>query len=212
MDDYGCDARRPAVVATITRESMTLLSSLLSWFAEDPIRILTVLGGAGGVVYWVDRLRDRSRLRVRILRDHSEADRPSVLTFEAQNLGVGPMSLEPVVVVTGYTPYKRQRRVYHFAVKAADRSLPPHTPKTFEAVAPADHEGSMGFLWYRRYTFAATRGRARSVRLRYVDGAPVSAWRFRVESLLFRWKPTQGLLVRKVAPKGPMRLEPPGPA
>jgi hypothetical protein len=47
------------------------------------------------------------------------------------------MSLEPVIVVTGYTPYKRQRRVYHFAVdQSADRSLPPHTPKTFEAKAP----------------------------------------------------------------------------
>src|SRR5438874_2184887 len=127
---------------------MVPLKSLLSWFAEDPIRILTVLGGAGGVAYWVDRLRNRSRLRVRILREQTDSNKPSLLSFEAQNLGVAPMSLEPVIIVTGYTPYKRQRRVYRFAVEGpGDRSLPPHIPKIFEALAPADNEGAMGFLW-----------------------------------------------------------------
>jgi hypothetical protein len=175
-----------------------------------PRRSGTLVDGDGRSwwgAYWLDRLRNRSRLRVRILREESGSDKASVLTFEAQSLGVAPMSLEPVVVVTGYTPLKRERRVYHFAIKSpADRSLRPHTPKTFEAVAPPDPEGAMGFLWYRRYTFAATRGRGRSVRLRYVDGSPISAMRFKVESLLFRWKATQGFLVENVAPKGPMRL------
>lgn len=186
---------------------MALVRWLLSWFREDPIRLLTVTGGAGGVAYWADRIRNRSRLRVRILREQSGSEKLPLLRFEAQNLGVSPMSLEPVIVVTGYTPLKRQRRVYHFAVdQAVDRSLPPHTPRTFEAKAPLDPEGAMGFLWYRQYTFAATRGRARRVRLRYVDGPVLSAWRFRIESPLFRWKATQHLLVERVAPQGPMKL------
>ena len=185
---------------------MPFFRSLLSWFAEDPIRLLTVTGGAGGVAYWVDRFRNRSRLQVRILREETGSEKP-LLRFEAQNLGVSPMSLEPVIALIGYTPLKRERRIYHFALdQALDRSLPPHTPKTFEAKAPPDAEGALGFLWYRQYTFAATRGRGSRVCLRYVEGPRLSGWRFRTEFALFRWKATQHFLIQRAAPKGPMRL------
>src|SRR3989442_592199 len=110
------------------------------------------------------------------------------------------MSLEQVIVVAGDTPYTSERRGSRSAAgRCVDRSLPPRTPKTFEAKAAPDSEGALGFLWYRQYTFAATRGRGRRVRLRYVDGPVLSAWRFRVESVLFRWKVTQSLLVDRVA-------------
>ncbi len=188
--------------------TMSFSWKLLDWFAKDPIRILTVIGGAGGVVYWWDRFRNRSRLRVRLLSETSATGSPAILRFEAQNLGSGPMSLEPVVVLTGYTPMKREPRLYYFAIaQTTDRSLPPHSPRTFDATSPTDDEGAMGFLWYRQYTFSATRGRTRRVLTRYVDGPLIPAWRFRIERLLFRVRVTQFFLVNRVGPKGPMRLQ-----
>lgn len=173
------------------------MEGLFSWLAEDPIRTLTLVGGSGGLIYWLERLWSCARIKVRILREDTTPEDPRV-QFEAQNLGMSPISLEPSVVLVGYTP-KARRHVIHFAVDPGPgRSLPPHVPQSLMASAPPDPDALIGFLWYRKYTFSATRGRPRHVRLRHLNGPRLSALRFLVELCLFRIPWTRGFLLHRL--------------
>ena len=148
-------------------------------------------------MYWLDRFWNRPRLKARVLREDTSPEDPRLL-FEAQNVGSSPMSLEPAVILVGYTPTLK-RCVVQFAVDPGPgRSLPPHVPQDMRASAPPDPDAVIGFLWYRRYTFAATRGRPRHVFLRHVNGPRLSAARFYCERALFRISWTHALLLRAV--------------
>jgi hypothetical protein len=165
-----------------------------------------VVGGSGVLFYYVDRFRNRSRLRVRILREVVGTSPGHLVEFEAQNLGTLPMSLEPTVTMTGLD-LKLRRRRYTMAVSSHEnRTLPPHAPKSFGVLC--DPDPAFGFLWYRTYTFRATRGGARRVHLRYIDGPPLSAVRSFFEIRLMRWAWTRDLLLKRVGSDlGPL---PPG--
>lgn len=174
------------------------MEKLLAWLAEDPIRILTVVGGSGGVFYWLERLADRPRLRVKILRETTTPSNPRV-QFEARNVGSSPMSLEPIVILVGYTPQGRRLAVQYTVGPESPLSLPPQVVQNITASAPPDPDAHIGFLWYRRYTFAATRGRPRHAYLRKVNGRRLLALQFLVEGVLFRMAWTRGILLRLVA-------------
>src|SRR5437867_5594532 len=110
---------------------MEWLNNIISYFLQDPTRILTWIGGSGGVLYYVDRFRNRPRLRIRILHVNPHfADMH--LTFEAENLGTIPTSLEPTITLIGYTPLKKKRQ-FILEIPSGDRNLPPHSPKPLEA-------------------------------------------------------------------------------
>ncbi len=157
------------------------LKSIIQYFADDPLRLVYVLGGSGGLAYWIHLLRYRTRLSVRIVQEHPKL---TILSFEAENLGASPMSLNPTVTLTGYVLSDNLKIV--FEVKQQDRSLPSHVPRRFKAgstVSTAEHV----MLWYRTYHFSPTKGRTRRLRLRYIDGPKLSLWRFMLEVAIFRW-------------------------
>jgi len=79
---------------------------IVDYFKEDPIRILTIIGGSGGVLYCYDRFRNRLRIKIRIVKTnkHLINNKPYSISFEAENLGNTPTSLEPDIVLNGYIP------------------------------------------------------------------------------------------------------------
>ena len=147
------------------------------------MRILALIGGSGGLVYWLDRYKNRTRLRVRLLDlglNPHYGESQARIRFEAENFGTAPMSLEPTVYLKGIIP-KVMRRTpgkklkissYSYEIRSPDRSLPPHVPKTFEAYSEADD--MRPFLWFMTYIFTPTRGNLRKIRIRSADNFQLS--------------------------------------
>lgn len=141
------------------------IEGIYNYFASDPIRLLTLIGGAGGVLYWWDRIRSRPRICGRIIEEHSPTAYGQLLKFEIENRGSAATSLSPKVIVTGYDP-KGVKRRFEFDLGAKeiygqepqDRALPPSVPKKFSAMAD-DIEGVYGLLFFKTFKFIPTKGR-----------------------------------------------------
>ena len=166
---------------------MEWLDPILDYFRKDPIRVLTVIGGSGGLFYWFDRYRNRPHLDVRILREITLSSARVNLSFEVENLGLIPTSLEPKIALSGYTPMKKKRQ-FILDISSQDRSLPPRSPKQLEATIESP-EAIIGALWFKTYVFTPTQGRRRRVRLRHAALKPANvalSWlRFYYELIQF---------------------------
>jgi len=159
--------------------------------------VVTLVGGSGGLVYLVERgyrliewFRNRPHLAVRILRETQDGKGLPFVEFEATNLGVATVALQPTIDVAGLwviggvlAPWRA--KLTFFA--DMDRSLDPHKPRRLLAAGTTSDQHTFVFLYYRTYTFRATRGPARRVYLRQIDGPQLSWFRF-------HWERTQVLL------------------
>lgn len=181
--------------------------------------LIALIGGSGGLLYYVDRVRNRSRLRVRILRELPDSSMETstgdvafghYVEFEAQNLGAAPMSLEPTVTMVGLDLQFRWHRYEMTVDPAADRTLPPHTPRRLSVLA--DLDPVFPYLWYRTYTFRATRGGARRIRLRHRHGPPLSTLQSFCERHLMRWGWARDRMHQQLrrTRAGPVITPPPG--
>jgi hypothetical protein len=159
------------------------LTDLAGYIADDPIRLLTLLGGSGGALYWFDRIRNRTRVKVRLLRERFTEDSDASVEFEITNVGQDPTSLEPTFVMTGFTP-KGARRSIIFDVESQDRHLPPHVQKRITAVAPRDPV--LVFLWFKTYRILLTRGASARLRIDMANGEPLSRTGYYLGLLRFR--------------------------
>jgi hypothetical protein len=177
------------------RRQVSINMDLFNYFINDPLRILTVIGGTGGLLYWYDRYKTRSRIKIRLLANGlvpSSSDNKNYISFEAENFGSAPVSLEPDVLLKGIIPIalriKSNKRLkwsnYNFKIETSERALPPHQPKTFKAVCDCKNSET-AFLWFITYTFSPTRGRARRIRLRSASGKKLSYARYLCEIALY---------------------------
>ena len=107
-----------------------IIGDIFQWFKDDPIRVLTVAGGSGGLIYWYDRFRNRCRLRVRDIRESGDS-----VSFEVENLGGGPTSLQPTVLKRAMGLSGERGTASYTIQENQDRNLPPRTPKRFDAKA-----------------------------------------------------------------------------
>jgi len=174
----------------------------MQYFLDDPLRVLTVVGGSGGLLYWFKLYRDRTRLEVRFL-DKKTWGGPRgemvVFTIEVTNLGGRPIALRPEISMSGYT-LARHRRAAVFHIRGSDRGLPPHQPHTLKAEAAVDE--AFEFLWYVVFRLVTTAGSITRVRFRNIDRVVLSLPQFAWE--LFRFR-----VLRKVSPRreGPREID-----
>ena len=98
------------------------------------------------------------------------------MEFEATNLGVATVALAPTIDVAGLwviggvlAPWRGELTFF----ADMDRSLDPHKPKRFLAAGTTSDQHAFVFLYYRTYTFRATRGSSRRVYLRHT-GVPAT--------------------------------------
>ena len=159
--------------------------AVLDYFWQDPLRLLTMLGGSGGFVYWINLYRNRMRIRIRMFREKCMAtdNQKTFLEFEAESIGNMPTSLEPKIILTGYSP-KHEFRVFEYLIDSHDRSLSPNVPKPFEASTKYDK--ILPHLFYKTYRFTPTRGKSLKIRIRNAKGVVLSFPRFLYECLIFR--------------------------
>jgi hypothetical protein len=153
---------------------MDTVSKVVDYFLQDPLRVLALIGGSGGVAYWVALYRGRSRIAIRDFREltaRSATDPRPCIQFEAESLGKDPVSLAREIQMTGYTP-RRERREYTFRIEGADRGLSPYDPKRFEAITGQDPV--IPHLWFKTYVVTPTRGRRRKLRIQSGHGNALS--------------------------------------
>lgn len=74
-----------------------MLDSILSYFISDPLKILYLIGGGGGLWYWINQWRERIRLNVVIKNEIFDLiDEPNVRVtaeYEIENIGSNISSL-----------------------------------------------------------------------------------------------------------------------
>jgi len=156
--------------------------------------------------YLLDLYRKRVRIRIRILDENFYSKGSPGLSFEIENIGLTPTSIEPIVLFSGYLPRPQHNRDgkitlvrYDLAFDINDslRILMPHTPVQFDAtngkcdgreLAP-----KLRFMFFKTYTFSFTRGRKHKVRLRSADRVQLSYLRYIYERLDFALRGARSL-------------------
>jgi len=162
------------------------MGAIVEYFAADPLKIVYLVGGTGGLWYWINQWRDRIRIRVRLRSETFELkESPNlevVAIYEIENIGGQITSVEPSVRVSGYTPRKDRMKI-SFEIEGLERDLPPFKPKIFHATftVPAKYP----FLLFRTYTFRATRGSGKKVRVWSANRRNIDFLRFHFELIRF---------------------------
>lgn len=140
------------------------MDTIINYFLTDPLKILYLLGGAGGIHFWLSKWFDRIRIKIRILKSDSliteGLDEHSSFKCEIENIGVRVTSLDPVVKLTGYA--KGEFKEYDGLIFENDRNLPPHKAKQLTVDFPVKYEEYL-FLVFQTYNFRLTRGFSKSL-------------------------------------------------
>ena len=170
------------------------MDAILKYFIDDPLRIFYVIGGTGGLWFWVTTWRGRIRVSIRsITHQYNPKEEPNaevLLQFEIENLGDTSTSIEPEILVSGYD---KDRNIWTESLKIqdSDRKLEPHTPRTIVA---SGRFGADYIFWiFRTYRFRLTKGRDKKIRFRtQPNNEALPFWKFDFELTLFRrlgWLP-----------------------
>jgi hypothetical protein len=158
-------------------------------------------GFSSAFLYIANLYRNRARVSVRLLQEERPySARSPGIKFEAENLGRTITSIEPIVRFRGFLPRpKGERPAKGFKLvpyriefeidESAQRTLPPSTPITFTAVnrlsAGRELKDRLGFMFFKTYTFAFTRGGKVNVRIRSADHVVLSWKRYVFERFDF---------------------------
>lgn len=165
------------------------MTQILNYFENDPLKILYLIGGTGGIWFWVQEWRRRVRIRVRMVNGMINlAQSPNInvtVKVEVVNLGSSITSLEHMVEMTAFTAVEREKVAWSLNVVGADRSLEPHKAKFVELNGVC--EASYPFTWYRTYRFRLTKGGDYVLRILNSSDKQLGPIGFFWRSLLFRW-------------------------
>ena len=166
---------------------MEYINNIIEYFSANPLKILFVIAGSGGIVYWWKLYRSRPKLKVRLLsEEYNSIDLTNMEVksiFEVENIGGSSTSLEPNVLFTGYTP-KKERRCISQSFIENDRSLPPFTSKQFTLISK---EGDKyPYLHFRTYLFRLTRGNNKRLRILSADKEHIGNFRHFIGLALFK--------------------------
>ena len=146
-----------------------------------------LIGGSGGIWYWISQWRGRTRIKVRLLGENydikTEPNVSVLTTVEIVNIGGSTTSVEPYISVTGISP-KGEPRTFNLEIKGTDRGLAPHQPKLFEVTGIC--EAVFPFLWYKNYSFSLTKGFSAKLRVLNASGKNLGRVSYFVGKALFR--------------------------
>src|ERR1022692_4393469 len=149
-------------------------------------KFVFALAAPGGIWFWVDKIRNRVRIRIRDVR--MIGSEVLGIAFEAENISSNLTSFEPRLLLTGYDT-KRMKVSYTFTAFDDDRQLTPLVAKQIVTNPNAKEKQAPIFLWSMTLTITLTRGRKVRVRILNADfrtlGFPRFQWG-RFSFLVFR--------------------------
>ena len=184
------------------------LAAIASVSLQDALDVTAkavgLIGGAGGLVYWVSLWRSRIRVVAVIQSDNVDtkgADSAVFLNVEFENRGRQVTSLQPVVIVEAspYDPTNASERLikrvtYRLKVGTADRALHPFTARQVQITGTV--ENTYLLARFRVYKFRLTAGRnavARRFSLGSKDVGRWTYWRWRVWHLVTSGHPPKNI-------------------
>jgi len=164
------------------------MEDILKYFFDDPMRVLYVFGGTGGIWFWISLWRERVRVRIRIVKDGpyvsmEEMNEKACAELEIENIGGRTTSLKPEVTLVGYTP-KFKKKVFKGIVEEGSRELPVHNPKIFKVDFP-DGLAYVSSL-FRTYKIEFTRGKSKKIRVWSAGLKQIGIIRYFYELFKFR--------------------------
>ncbi|MFT7686730.1 MAG: hypothetical protein ACI9FB_002076 [Candidatus Azotimanducaceae bacterium] len=169
------------------------MEQIIAYFSADPLNLLYIVGGSGGLWFWVKEWRSRTRVRISFLSETFDSVGDQNLNvkieLEITNLGESITSVEQSVKVKALTP-ERKNVTYEFKVETQDRSLKPHIPKQI-ALSAVCNQG-YHFTWYRSYSIKLSRGRNGKFRTRNIKNSILNPVEYIVGNFCFRifkWVP-----------------------
>jgi hypothetical protein len=163
------------------------MNTVIAYFLNDPLRILYLLGGAGGIWFWVEKWLDRIRLYVRPIShtfDLKADDIEVKFVFEVVNIGKSPTSLSPSIDCVGYSQ-RRQRETAKLEIADPERLLPPHSTKTFTAIGRINP--TYPFWPFKSFRISPTRGRNHVMHFRSNPKKVIGKFGYHAELARFRW-------------------------
>ena len=169
------------------------MDQIIIYFTEDPLRILYLIGGSGGLWFWVNEWRNRTRIKISMLSETFDTEiNPNInieTKLEITNLGNSVTSIGSSITVKALTP-ERNVVFYQFIVSSPERSLMPHEPKTITLSTTCD--AKYAFTWFRTYSVGLSRGLSTTLRTKNTSNKPLSLWQYYFGYYLFKifgWLP-----------------------
>lgn len=163
------------------------MDHIFEYFTNDPLRVLYLLGGSGGIWFWIGQWRDRVRVQIKIVDENryvsDDMKYIPCATCEIENIGGRLTSIMEGVTLTGYTPKKRYKE-YRGTLQESDRKLSPHEPKILHVDFPDDVDYEC--LLFRAYKFRLTRGNSKCLRFWSASLKQMNHFNFLYQKALFR--------------------------
>jgi hypothetical protein len=165
---------------------MSLLDQISLWLQHNDlvVKLLAVLATPGGIWFWIDKYRNRVRIRIRKLNLASGDTSVRRIAFEAENVSSVLTSLEPMFLLTGYSP-ERKKQTYQFTIEGNERQLPAYVLRQVVAGHNDKENRIMLCLWYMTFTVPLTRGGRVRVHIRNAEFKPIGLLRFHWERMCF---------------------------
>lgn len=151
---------------------------------DAPLKIIAAVAAPGGIWFWIDKFRNRIRVKVRRLAFAVGDTSLRGLTFEAENISPTVTSFEPEFTVVGYTPM-RKKLAYTFTLDGADRQLPSYVSKQFIGWHPPTGNDILAFLWFMTIRLPLSRGRVVRIRVLNAELETMGFFRFYWQRLLW---------------------------
>jgi hypothetical protein len=163
-----------------------MIDVILTYFSKDPLKVLYLFGGAGGIWFWIDKWANRTRIQVTIkseIYDPQNQKCKTKINFSCRNLGKATTSLNTKIVVSAYTKEGKYQK-YDLILDGKDHDLQPH--KTIQFTASADLPASYFYAVFKAYKFDLTVGLNKTI-FTYASYKSV-ANRFKYDLGAFRFK------------------------
>ncbi len=133
---------------------------VLEYFYKDPLKLLYLIGGAGGIWFWVEKWLNRIRLDIELVsEEYNPIDNfcDVKLKVRIRNIGKTTTSLKRMIEVTYYRGMgHREKVIEKVQILGNNLSLPPHEIKEYEAKSRL--KPSYTFGMYKKYKFVPTVG------------------------------------------------------
>ena len=152
---------------------------LINYFVNDPLRILYLIGGSGGITYWIGLYRNRIRIKVEFTKDRFITVNQFTLSnkayFVIENIGKEKTSLQPKVKFTGYN-YQLMRHSQNLEIPSTERTLIPFEPK--DLCLEIESKNNYPFVFFRTYKFKLRKGFGKRIRIRSDNGEVFGFFKF----------------------------------
>lgn len=161
--------------------------SLLLKDNDFAIKVITTIAAPGGIWFYIDKFRNRIRVKVRQFGFPLGDTSTRGIIFEAENVSSTVTSFESQFTLTGYSP-ERKNQTYTFTFDIhSDRQLPSHVSKHFVGWHSHTENRSLPFLWFMTFQLPLSRGRCVRIHVRNSGFKQIAFFRFHWERLMFLW-------------------------